>query len=313
MPTDLSDADIEGEVHPASAPGAPTHMSYAIHLFKLARMNSEIKYIANSVNQDVPKYAYPGVTDIHAWQKDILERLDRWATGIPPARGPNDYTRSILLLRYHSVRMLLLRPSPNIPRPGQDSLRNCYSSAVESIHLFNELYRKNLLVHNWITFHNIVLSTITMFYCIFSVPSVATTLEPEDFASNVKASLSVLSAVGEHWSGAKRSRDILDELTGPISRWLVKKRHVGSSGANGQPAPFHGLANQAAFTSSSTTVQPDAAAIDNFDWMSPWSSLDGTFDGQFLSEQYGLTDCANLDDIVLSLFDDFNPIQSSFN
>ncbi|KAI3319602.1 hypothetical protein HD806DRAFT_538952 [Xylariaceae sp. AK1471] len=303
IPPDLSDADVESEAALSSSLCTPTHMSYAIHLFKLARINSEIKYVANSVNSDIPNYAYPGVIDINAWQTDVLKRLDQWVALVPAARDANDYTRTILLLRYHSVRMLLLRPSPNIPRPDQESLRHCYSSAEESIRLFNELYKKNLLVHNWITFHNIVLSTITMFYCIFSVPSIATTLEIEAFNSNVRASLSVLSAVGEHWSGAKRSRDILDELAGPISRWLTKKRcSVEGSGL----ATGYDSANQDNFTSSTGTMHMQPDTIDSIFWPPPWSPFDGTFDGQLLSEHYDFTDCANLDNIVLSLFDDFS-------
>ncbi|KAI1279274.1 fungal-specific transcription factor domain-containing protein [Xylaria sp. FL0933] len=300
MPSDLADADIENEVTSRPDLNAPTHMTYAIHLFQLAKINSEIKYVANSVNSDAPNYAYPGIIDINAWQKDVLARLDQWAAAVPAARNTDEYSRTILLLRYHSVRMLLLRPSPNIPRPDQHALRHCYSSAEESIHLYKELYKKNLLVHNWITFHSTVLSTITMFYCILSVPSIATTLEVEDFMSNVRAGLNVLSAVGEHYSGAKRSRDILDELAGPISRWLAKKRRVEGPEQFGQAAANHIPATDDTLPSS--TVQPDT--IDNIAWSSLWSPFDGAFDGQWLSESYGSADCANLDSIVLSLLDD---------
>ncbi|KAI0456366.1 fungal-specific transcription factor domain-containing protein [Xylaria acuta] len=300
IPADLSDADIESEATPTLSLGSSTHMSSAIHLFKLAKINSEIKYVANSVNADAPNYAYPAIIDINAWQKEVLSRLDQWAAGVPAARDANDYSRTILLLRYHSVRMLLLRPSPNIPRPDQQALRHCYSSAEESIRLFNELYKKDLLVQNWITFHSTVLSTITMFYCILSVPSIATTLEVEDFMSNVRASLGVLGAVGEHYSGAKRSRDILDELAGPISRWLLKKRRAEGPELLGQSSAGYMPATEADFASS--TMQPDTT--NSITWPPPWSPFDGRFDSQFLSETYGSTDCANLDSIVLSLFDD---------
>ncbi|GAW11632.1 hypothetical protein ANO14919_009790 [Xylariales sp. No.14919] len=301
IPADLSDADIESEVLPTSNVGAPTHMTYAIHLFRLAKMNSEIKYVANSVNSDAPNYSYPGVIDLNAWQKEILARLDQWAAGVPAVQNANDYSRTILLLRYHSVRMLLLRPSPNIPRPDQHALRHCYSSAQESIRLYNELYKKNLLVHNWITFHSTVLSTITMFYCILSVPSIATSLEVEEFMGNVRASLNVLSAVGEYYLGAKRSRDILDELTGPMSRWLLKKRRLEQ-----EPEPFEQSTADyippadEGFLPSTTLP----GMMDNMAWPSLWSSFDEGFDGQWLSESYGTTDGVNIDSIVLSLLDD---------
>ncbi|KAK5630613.1 hypothetical protein RRF57_006328 [Xylaria bambusicola] len=301
IPADVSDADIGSESIPTPSSSTPTHMSYAIHLFRLAKINSEIKYVANSVNPVAPSYAYPAVIDINAWQKDVLVRLDQWAASVPAAQNANDYSRAILLLRYHSVRMLLLRPSPNIPRPDHDALRHCYSSAEESIRLYSELYKKNLLVHNWITFHSAVLSTITMFYCILSVPSIATTLKVEDFMNNVRATLNVLSAVGEHYSGAKRSRDILDELVGPISRWLLKKHREEAPVPIGQSAVDNILRTNVDLVPA--TMQPEI--FDDSPWPSLWSPFDGGFDGQWLSESYGSADCANLDGIVLSLLGDF--------
>ncbi|KAF2969930.1 hypothetical protein GQX73_g3630 [Xylaria multiplex] len=300
IPADLSDIDIESETLPTLSPSAPTHMTYAIHLFRLARINSEIKYVANSVNRDAPNYAYPAIININAWQKEVLAQLDQWAVDVPATRDTNDYSRTILLLRYHSVRMLLLRPSPNIPRPDQHALHHCYSSAEESIRLYNELYRKNMLVHNWITFHSIVLSTITMFYCILSVPSIATSLEVGEFVGNIRASLNVLSAVGEHYPGAKRSRDILDELAGPICRWLLKKRRIEGSEQFGQSTADYIAPADDGFSCS--TMQPDM--IENMTWPSLWNSFDGGFDSQWISESYGSTDGANLDSIVLSLLDD---------
>ncbi|KAI1495090.1 fungal-specific transcription factor domain-containing protein [Biscogniauxia mediterranea] len=290
----------------------PTHMSYAIRLFKLARINSEIKYVANSVNRSTPSFAYPTMVNLHAWQNEVLRQLDEWATDIPQAQNIRDYTHAILLLRYHSVRMLLLRPSPAIPRPDEETLRKCYSSAEESIRLFNQLYKNNLLVHNWMTFHTIVLSTVTMLYCIFSVQSIAATLEIENVTSNIQASLSVLSAVGEHWSGAKRSRDILDELASPLISWLVKKKQrqeEGGPGALRQP-----LTNSSSPRSSPPDPSDLSFTLDSADtsWPGALPEFDSIIDGRLLSEQYGVMDSSNLDDIVLSLFDDFMPSVPQF-
>jgi hypothetical protein len=56
----------------------PTHMSYAIHMFKLARLNSEMKYILHSISRETPAYAYPAVRCMKTWQTDMLSRLDQW-------------------------------------------------------------------------------------------------------------------------------------------------------------------------------------------------------------------------------------------
>ncbi|KAI5917020.1 fungal-specific transcription factor domain-containing protein [Camillea tinctor] len=307
LPEDQSDNEDDTAAIQDNNMGTPTHMSYAIRLFKLARINSEIKYVANSVNPSTPSYAYPTIVNLYTWQDNILEQLDQWASDIPTAQSSKDYTHTILLLRYHSVRMLLLRPSPAIPRPDEEALRKCYLSAEESIRLFNQLYKNNLLVHNWMTFHTIVLSTVTMFYCIFSVPSIAASLEIEDVTSNIQASLSVLSAVGEHWSGAKRSRDILDELSGPVVSWLMKKRQrdAGDLGAVGQSPANRGSPRPRPLNA------PDLPSFssDTIDtsWPVSMTAFDSLFDGRLLSEQHVMMDSSNIDDIVLSIFDDGMP------
>lgn len=104
----------------------PSHMRFSVHLFKLAKINSEIKYVANSINRAAPPYALPVVADIQQWQKGILQSLSSWADELPDTAP--DYTLLICQVRYHSVRMLATSPSPAIPKPGADVLEECYVS-----------------------------------------------------------------------------------------------------------------------------------------------------------------------------------------
>ena len=70
----------------------PTHIDYAIHSFRLAMMNSEIKYILHSVKRNTPSYAYAPVRDITQWQDAMKIRLDDWLATIPQGSAePLDY------------------------------------------------------------------------------------------------------------------------------------------------------------------------------------------------------------------------------
>lgn len=222
----------EGGQGQGQGQGHTTNLTFAIHLFKLARLNSEIKYVANSVVRSAPPYAYPPVADIHAWRSSLLEQLDDWARAIPGADrtvGSTGSTGSYLhvtcQLRYHQLRMLLLRPSPAIPNPSHACLRGCYDSAVLSLRLLNQLYRRNLLVHNWIALHTVVLSTITVLYCLQGVPALAREVELAVLMSDIGAGLGILSASGEYWTSAKRCRDILEGLARTTMSWVASLRH----------------------------------------------------------------------------------------
>ena len=204
---------------------ATPYMAYAVHLFKLAKLNSEIKYIANSVVRDA-NYAYPRVSDRYEWQRTMLDKLDEWYQAIPQAHMDSRYSsmETICQLRYHSLVILLTRPSPAILHPTSAALQQCARSCKASIHLYDRLYRDNSLVFSWTVFHGLLLSIITFLYCIRASPDVAQSIEADVMILDVCKGLNVLSAAGEYWPGAKRSRNILDDLLQDLSRWLRQSK-----------------------------------------------------------------------------------------
>ncbi|KAF5021292.1 hypothetical protein F66182_6690 [Fusarium sp. NRRL 66182] len=320
MPIGLSDEQLTHADQQATQ--VSDEMVYAMHLFRAAKLNSEIKYMANSIVRDSPRYAYPQVVDIHIWQRAMLQQIDEWASQIPGLDNPSDfYLRATCQLRYHGLRMLLLRPSPAIPKPSHEALVQCHQSARESIQLFNQLYKKNLLVHSWTTFHGIVLSTITLMYCIKVVPDIARSTDADSLMADLSISLSVLSATGEHWSGAKRSRDILDELGKSTVRYL-RENSVGadSMGRSASRVTARGL--------DTTTPSSAAEVLDGTGLGLPNShevsaalmsdSMEFTqnpfgdclFDNSFAG-YFEETDSINFDAMVRDLFQDFIPTYPS--
>ncbi|CAM1505114.1 Fc.00g107510.m01.CDS01 [Cosmosporella sp. VM-42] len=300
---------------------------FAVHLFRATKLNSEIKYVANSIVRDAPQYAYPPVANINDWQSSMLQKLDQWADEIPGVGDASkDYLRSTCLLRYHGLRMLLLRPCPAIPKPSPESLKECHKSAYDSIRLFDNLYRNNLLVHSWMTFHSLVLSTITMLYCIKIVPGIARRTELEILMRDLSISLSVLSATGEHWSGAKRSRDILDELGRSTIRWLrdANSAHRPNSTTQTQINGAQAVATQTVDIGNSTLALegalpyvPEASTtFPSFNDMGMNGLMQTPFDDLILNgsfaEYFEATDSVNVDNIVRDLFQDFIPTYPNF-
>jgi hypothetical protein len=295
---------------------APSRISFSIHLFKLAKINSEIKYVANSIVRDTPVtpgYAYPIISNIHEWQDGVLQQLDQWAKEIPQGGSNDHYIHVECQIRYHSLRMLLLRPSPAIPKPSVESLKMCYRSASRSIIHYDELYRKDLLVHSWITFHGLILSTITKIYCIRTVPDIARIIELDELMGDFGASLSILSAIGEHWSGAKRNRDVLHELSHATIRWLKDSRSASDTVRSGQAAvgvqSSTNIPNHE--TVATATIEGGYAAN-----IIPFTSWDSTFPGSVevpligdmwpfpIADPFGTMDFLNGDIAIRSLFED---------
>lgn len=79
-----------------------------------------------------------------------------------------------------------------------------------------------MLAAGWLALHSITISAISMLYCIRMVPSMS--IELDVLMGDVSSCLSLLSALGEHWSGAKRCREIVDDLARSTILWLKNRQ-----------------------------------------------------------------------------------------
>ncbi|KAK1980165.1 fungal-specific transcription factor domain-containing protein [Colletotrichum cereale] len=327
LPQDIDDASLQsfGQLPNDANQG---RMAFSIHLFRLAKLNSEVKYVANSVVRETPRYAYPAVIDINEWQHGMLLQLDEWYDGIPEVPGC-EYIRTICQVRCQGLRMLVLRPSPAIPNPSPESLQRCYVAARETLLLFDQLYKQNLLIHTWSTCHSTVLGTITMLYCIKMTPEITRQTSLDVLMSDFSAGLGVLAATGEHWSGAKRCRDILDDMVRATIRWIkdvtnhssaigshtpgrssrIEPTHVqtrtpydDTTGPNGTPVARLGLSESLSHpvTMNSTTAGVSSTFL-------PQDPFELFLSSTSFGEQLQLGDSPNLDSIMRGLFDDFIP------
>lgn len=190
-------------------------MTSAVHLFKLARFNSEIKCVLYCVDRQYPPYTQPVITDAKSCKVDILNRLRQWREDIPrhPEGSTRHYINLLCEIKYHELVMLVLRPNPRFQDPDRASLRECFSSAMACSKLYHQLYTTDSLHYGWISVHSLFLCVMVMFYCVWTPRGIADEANFDSLMRALKVSLDVLSAMGEYWPEAKRSRDILDRVS----------------------------------------------------------------------------------------------------
>ncbi|CRK11556.1 hypothetical protein BN1708_010190, partial [Verticillium longisporum] len=328
LPDDVDDnlLGVPGGQGSGNMPSTTSALSFSIHLFKLTKLNSEIKYVANSVVRDAPRYAYPAVVDINEWHTNMLHQLDQWSTdtsAIDEALQDvsTRFMSKVCRSRYLNLKMVLLRPSPAIPNPSPQSLTLCHGAALESLNLYSQMYRDNQLLHSWQSFYSVVLSSITFLYCIKAESELARTwaAKPDALLIELSKGLNVLGATGEHWAGAKRCRDMLEELGRGLATSLRNKDGDGRAEARRTNGSLSGVFVEAPSLPAAPSEPPNSvsngttsfSAMDSSvmpgyaDFGSNFSDL-LTAEGLFGDDSF-LGDPGDLDAAMRSLFDDFIP------
>lgn len=204
-------------------------MSSAIHLFKVARFKSEVKCVLYCVDRNFPPYTRLAVTDAVGWKADILNRLGEWRREIPkhPEGSPHHHMNLLCDIKYHELVMLVLRPNPRLQQPDRQSLSQCFSSAMDCCKLYHQLYVTKALHYGWMSVHSLFLCVMVMFYCVWTPQGVADDANVDCLMRALKASSDVLSAMGEYWPEATRSRDMLDRVSAAtIRRFVTKSKQV---------------------------------------------------------------------------------------
>jgi hypothetical protein len=263
LPSDVADPHLADPVTgERSHDNTPSHITYSIHLFKLAKLNSEIKYVMHSICREPPKYAYPPVPDINQWQKDMINRLKLWHTQIPRAASMVSIAK-ICETKFHEMMILVLRPSPGIPDPSEELLGQCFQHAVELLRGFGELYRQESLLYSRLIVHSLFLSTLIMLHCLWRLPQVASQIQIDDLVADTGIALNILSSIGEYWAEARRARDCIHELSGATIQRLLRVRALEVSPRLARTQPATGVSRHT--RSYSSNEAPSSALPDRVD------------------------------------------------
>ncbi|KAJ5673419.1 hypothetical protein N7507_002546 [Penicillium longicatenatum] len=296
LPSDISDKDLAQSAAEETALGTPSHMTYSIHLFQLSRINSEIKYVMHSICRDAPTYAYPPVTNIHEWQREMINRLQAWLSDIPRVAGMESIAR-ICETKYHEMMILLLRPSPGIPEPSEELLSLCFQHAVDLLRGFGELYRQEALLYSRLIVHSIFLGTIIMLHCLCRLPRISSQVQIDDVVADTCTSMNILSSIGEYWTEAKRARDCIQELSNATIQRLIKNRgldnttnarktddsSIPTSGRNTRSQNTNDTVDALDTVDSAIDLAPTMNSIDDYNFnLDSTSWLDDSTSGGFM-------------------------------
>lgn len=159
----------------------------------------------------------------------MWKRLQEHDAEAPRYVDERRYLTVLCSIRYNEVVMHLFRPTPHIRNPTKSSLRECHKSAQKTIELWKELYEADRMSYSWVTIHSVCLSALTLLYCVWTSHDIAVSTQIDVFTTTMRDASMLLSAAGEYWIEARKSRNRLDALTSATVRWLVDKLRAENS------------------------------------------------------------------------------------
>ncbi|KAL7276944.1 hypothetical protein RUND412_000037 [Rhizina undulata] len=191
--------------------------SNSIYLFRMIKILSEIKTTVYRVSHPGTRWQDPEwqvithrrLNELRSQAQMSLSGLRRGSGG---AGGNHLGTGQMVELKYQEAIQLLFRPSPVFQRPTTFALQQCFSSAIETIRIYNKLKRFGELPSTWMTAHSIFLSGITMINCFHKCREVQSATATEALVEDIRACSSLLSDLGQRWPGAQKSRLRFDAL-----------------------------------------------------------------------------------------------------
>jgi hypothetical protein len=251
-----------------------------------------------------------------------MSRLRAWWDAIPRFSRDQKHLDLMCKLQYHEIMMLLLRPSPRIQIPSRESLVTCHASATAAIRIWQDLYQADRLTYSWPAVHALSLSVTTLLYCIWTVNDIAKSTKVDVFIGDMRTASNVLSAAAEHWPEAKKSRDILDELSNATIRWLLD---IGTRQAEMQPNANTDLTSSennlmshlqslpSLATSQPLPLQQQYSGLNQAgfnDWPPAGMGIDSYVDASDFAEYMGAPDIYSNDmqSAIRNMFSDFQPI-----
>jgi len=207
LPLDIDDEALVNDNQ--SRYSAPSPISSAIHLFRLAIITTDMKLHLYRVCQDLNRIPWP--TDLDAWRERTYKALNEWKAGIPGLNSSKTSFLNNLHLPYHRAVMLLFRPSPRFPKLSLDAARICSSSAIQTIQIFESLQRYGKMQYTVLTVHDAFLSGLTMLYSAQVLCGVDAKNLMSQLPDDIRRCSSILSVMADQgWPHARRSLSIFN-------------------------------------------------------------------------------------------------------
>ncbi|KAK2592861.1 hypothetical protein QQS21_009428 [Conoideocrella luteorostrata] len=188
----FSDAGDEHITPNGIAAGPPNERKgFAIHFYKTREFLADIRRTLYEQKRSDPN------NDLSPWHDSIEKKMKAWLDSAPqnPQWAPPWCT-----CLYHHSRVVLYRPSPQVPQPSTRAATICFESSRYVIHSMEKQIKSGLFSITWV-FLVMLTSSLNVLLWSVSYAEVRQAYSRQEVEDLVNVALSCLDGCVERWPG----------------------------------------------------------------------------------------------------------------
>ncbi|KAI9727486.1 MAG: hypothetical protein M1828_006428 [Chrysothrix sp. TS-e1954] len=191
----------------------PGHFStrkwIAIHFYKMRLLQLEIRRVLYRRKRDTP------TSDSDPWFRQMERKLDSWRLASPHNDDGSGFSDVWFRGRYHTMIVMLFRPSPQVPTPSARAAILCYEACEYNIHMQRSQIRDRSVELTWIFTQSIFMTVNTILWCV-SFAEVRNIRTREEVQSHLDVALEGIKLASERWPGVESALQLYEALVGAI-------------------------------------------------------------------------------------------------
>ncbi|KAI0406793.1 hypothetical protein F4802DRAFT_605937 [Xylaria palmicola] len=186
-------------------PGPPDERKLvAIHFCKMRLLQAEIRRTLYETKRPEPRNAY------HPWFAAIEAKMDQWLRSSPEKPA---WCKPWFTGRYHTMVVLLHRPSPQVPRPSVQSATKCFDSAAFVIDISSKQMMSAAVDITWVFLLTLYMSLNTLLWSVTRYADIRAAHSREEVQELVNVALDIIDQCVERWPGTASASELYSILT----------------------------------------------------------------------------------------------------
>ncbi|KAE8441851.1 hypothetical protein EG329_004252 [Mollisiaceae sp. DMI_Dod_QoI] len=173
-----------------------------IHFLRMRLLQAEIRRVLYQKKRPEPR------SEEHPWYAQMEQKLQDWVDKCPQTPP---WSKPWFVGRYNTMVVMLLRPSPQVPKPSVRSAMMCYDAASTNIRSTSKQMSSAMVDITWIFVLTIFQAVNTVLWSI-SYPEVRSLHPKEELEEHIEIALDVILKCRERWPGTSAASDLYATL-----------------------------------------------------------------------------------------------------